>query len=127
MSWLTTAGILRLLRSSMLDVMDSEYVKMARMKGVPEAWVIGKHVLKNAVIPVITFAGMQFAIMLTAAVVVETIFAWPGLGRLAYEAIIDRDFPLIRGIILTVAVIVVFVNLVVDILYAYVDPRVRYR
>jgi len=127
LSWLTTAGIMRLLRSSMLDVMDSEYLKMARIKGVAERWVIGKHALRNAVIPVITFAGMQFAIMLTAAVVVETIFAWPGIGRLAYEAIINRDFPVIRGVILTVAVIVVIVNLTVDIIYAYVDPRVRYR
>ena len=126
LSWLTTAGILRLLRSNMIDVMDSEYIKMARCKGMPEITVIGKHVLKNAVIPVVTFVGMQFAIMLTAAVAVETIFAWPGLGSLAYEAILGRDFPLMRGIILTVAVIVVIINLVVDIIYAYLDPRIRY-
>jgi len=76
---------------------------------------------------VITFAGMQFAVMLTGAVVVESIFAWPGIGRLAYEAIVNRDFPVIRGVILTVSVVVVIVNLIVDIMYAYIDPEVRYK
>lgn len=127
LGWITTAGIMRLLRSSMLDVMDSEYIKLARMKGLSKAVVVWKHALRNALIPVTTFAAMQFAITITAAVVIEVIFAWPGIGRLAYEGILGRDFPIIRGVILTVATIVVIVNLLVDILYAYIDPRIRYR
>ncbi len=120
------AGTMRLLRSSMLNVLDSEFVKLARIKGVPERWVIWKHALRNALIPVLTSAGMQFATVITSAVIVETVFAWPGLGRLTYEAVMNRDFPVIQGTVLVVAIVVVTVNLLVDVLYAYVDPRIRH-
>jgi len=117
---------MRLLRSAILEVLDSEYVKLARVKGVGESQVVWVHALKNALIPVITFAGIYFAILVTTAIVVETVFAWPGLGRLAYEGISSRDFPVIQAVVLTTAVIVAVVNLAVDCLYAVIDPRIRY-
>jgi len=120
------AGIIRLLRSSMLEVLDSEYIKMARIKGVSEGSIVWKHALRNSLLPVISFGGMYIAIMITGAVLIETVFAWPGVGRLAYSAIIGQDFPLIQGVILTAAVIVMIANLSTDILYAYLDPRIRY-
>ena len=126
LGWFVVAGMMRLLRSSMLEVLDSEYVKLARVKGVAERWVVWQHALKNALIPVVTFAGIYFAILVTTAIVVETVFAWPGLGRLAYEAITSRDFPVIQAVVLTTAAIVAVVNLGVDCLYAVVDPRIRY-
>ena len=101
---------MRLLRSGMLEVLDSEYVKLARVKGVVERRVIWMHALKNALIPVVTFAGIYFAILVTTAIVVETVFAWPGLGRLAYEGITSRDFPVIQAVVLTTAAIVAVVN-----------------
>jgi len=124
--WAVAAGVMRLLRSSMLDVMDSEFVKMAKIKGVSNQAIIWKHTLRNALIPVVTFSGVYFAHFITAALVVEVVFAWPGMGRLVYEAILYRDFPLTQGVILVTATIVLAVNLVVDVLYAYIDPRIRY-
>lgn len=126
LGWFVVAGLMRLLRSGMLEVLDSDYVKMARIKGVAERRVIWRHALKNALIPVVTFAGIYFAILVTTAIVVETVFAWPGLGRLAYEAISGRDFPVIQAVVLLTAVIVAAVNLGVDCLYALIDPRIRY-
>ena len=126
LGWFVVAGMMRLLRSAMLQVLDSEYVKLARVKGVGESQVVWVHALKNALIPVITFAGIYFAILVTTAIVVETVFAWPGLGRLAYEGISSRDFPVIQAVVLTTAVIVAVVNLAVDCLYAVIDPRIRY-
>lgn len=126
LGWFVVAGMMRLLRSGMLEVLDLEYVKMARVKGISERRVIWIHALKNAAIPVVTFAGVYFAILVTTAIIVETVFAWPGIGRLAYEAIISRDFPVIQGVVLLTAVIVVSVNLLVDCLYAVIDPRIRY-
>src|SRR5262245_13081524 len=126
LGWFVVAGLMRLLRSGMLEVLDSEYVKLARVKGVVEHRVIWLHALKNALIPVVTFAGIYFAILVTTAIVVETVFAWPGLGRLAYEGITSRDFPVIQAVVLTTAVIVAGVNLCVDCLYALIDPRIRY-
>ncbi len=120
------AGITRLLRSSMLDVLDTEYVKLARIKGVSETVVVWQHVLRNALIPVVTFAAMYFAAIVTMAVVVEVVFGWPGVGRLAFEAIMFRDFPVIQGVVLVTAIIVISINLIVDILYAWLDPRIRY-
>jgi len=120
------AGMMRLLRSGMLEVLDSEYVKLARLKGVAERRVVWVHALKNALIPVVTFAGIYFAILVTTAIVVETVFAWPGLGRLAYDGITSRDFPVIQAVVLATAVIVAAVNLCVDCLYAVIDPRIRY-
>lgn len=126
LGWFVVAGMMRLLRSGMLEVLDSEYVKLARLKGVAERRVIWMHALKNALIPVVTFAGIYFAILVTTAIVVETVFAWPGLGRLAYEAITGRDFPVIQAVVLVTAAIVAAVNLCVDCLYAFIDPRIRY-
>lgn len=126
LGWFVVAGMMRLLRSGMLEVLDLEYVKMARVKGISERRVVWIHALKNAAIPVVTFAGVYFAILVTTAIIVETVFAWPGIGRLAYEAIISRDFPVIQGVVLLTAVIVVSVNLLVDCLYAVIDPRIRY-
>jgi peptide/nickel transport system permease protein len=126
LGWFVVAGMMRLLRSGMLEVLDSEYVKLARVKGVVEHRVVWLHALKNALIPVVTFAGIYFSILVTTAIVVETVFAWPGLGRLAYEAITSRDFPVIQAVVLTTAAIVALVNLSVDCLYAFIDPRIRY-
>jgi peptide/nickel transport system permease protein len=126
LGWFVVAGMMRLLRSAMLEVLDSEYVKLARVKGVVESKVIWIHALKNALIPVVTFAGIYFSILVTTAIVVETVFAWPGLGRLAYEGISSRDFPVIQAVVLTTAAIVGVVNLGVDCLYAIIDPRIRY-
>jgi len=126
LGWFVVAGMMRLLRSAMLEVLDSEYVKLARVKGVVEHNVVWRHALKNALIPVVTFAGIYFSILVTTAIVVETVFAWPGIGRLAYEGISSRDFPVIQAVVLTTAAIVAVVNLGVDCLYAVIDPRIRH-
>ena len=120
------AGVVRLLRDSMIEVLDSEFVKFARIKGVSETIVVWKHALKNALIPVVTFVGFYFGILISGTVVVETVFAWPGIGRLAYEAVQWRDYPVIQGVVLLVSAITLLTNLVVDILYGYLDPRRRY-
>jgi peptide/nickel transport system permease protein len=120
------AGMMRLVRSSLLEVMGSEFVKLARLKGLSQTVVIWKHCLSNALIPVTTLFGVYFALLITGAIVTETVFAWPGVGRLTYEAVIFRDYPLLQAVILLKAIIVLGVNLGVDILYAYLDPRVRF-
>ena len=119
------AGFMRLVRSSMLEVMDSEYVKLARIKGLSEFVVIWKHCLRNALIPVLTLWGVFVGNLITGAIITETVFAWPGIGRLTYEAVIFRDFPLLQAIIILKSILILSINLVVDILYAYVDPRIR--
>ncbi len=121
----TLAAVTRLMRASMLEAMGSEYIKLARIKGVPEALVIWKHALANSLIPVITFMGAFFATMITGAVVIETVFAWPGIGRLAYESILARDFPVVQAVVLTITALFIFANLIVDLLYLLVDPRMR--
>ena len=120
------AGMMRLVRSSVLEVLDTEFVKLARIKGLSQTVVIWKHCLRNALIPVVTLFGVFFALLVTGAIVTETVFAWPGVGRLTYEAVIFRDYPLLQAVILLKASIVLGVNLFVDFLYAYLDPRVRY-
>ena len=120
------AGLMRLVRSSMLEVLDAEFVKLARIKGLSEWLVIWKHCLRNAMIPVLSLFGVLIALLVTGAIVTETVFAWPGVGRLAYEAVIFRDYPLLQAVIILKAVIVLSINLAIDILYAYVDPRIRY-
>src|SRR5262245_31172548 len=120
-----TAGFMRLTRSSMLDVLESEYVKLARIKGLSESVVIWKHCLRNALIPVLTLWGVFVGNLITGAIVTETVFAWPGVGRLTYEAVIYRDFPLLQAVIILKAILILSINLAVDILYAYVDPRIR--
>jgi ABC-type dipeptide/oligopeptide/nickel transport system permease component len=127
MAFFLLPGMMRLVRSSMLDVLDSEYIKLARIKGLPERVVIWKHALRNALIAPLTTAGMIFAMLITGAVITENVFGWAGIGRLSIEALVSRDFPVIQGITLMVAVVVLLVNLLVDILYAYVDPRIRYQ
>jgi peptide/nickel transport system permease protein len=119
------AGFMRLVRSSMLEVMESEFVKLARIKGLSESVVIWKHCLRNALIPVLTLWGVFVGNLITGAIVTETVFAWPGIGRLTYEAVIFRDFPLLQAVIILKAILILSINLVVDILYAYVDPRIR--
>jgi ABC-type dipeptide/oligopeptide/nickel transport system permease component len=126
LGWYFAASMLRLTRSSMLEVLDSEYVKLARLKGVPERFVIAKHAFKNALIPVMTLAGINFVIMANVAVIIETIFAWPGIGRLLFEGISFRDFPVVQGVVLMAGVLILGVNFIVDLLYAVVDPRIRY-
>lgn len=119
------AGYMRLVRSSMLEVLDSEFVKLARIKGLSETIVVWKHCLRNALIPVLTLWGVFLGGLVTGAIVTETVFAWPGIGRLTYEAVIFRDYPLLQAVIIMDAVLILSINLVVDILYAYVDPRIR--
>jgi peptide/nickel transport system permease protein len=121
------AAYLRLTRSAFLEVLDSEYIKFARAKGVSTFWVIWKHGLRNALIQPLTVSTLLFASFITGAVFAETIFAWPGLGRLAVTATIDNDFPVVSAIVLLFGVIYVVMNLVADVAYAYVDPRIRYR
>lgn len=126
LGWYFAAAHMRLTRSSMLDVLGSEYVKLARLKGLPEALVIGKHAFKNALIPVLTLAGINLVLMVNVAIVVETVFAWPGVGRLLFEGISFRDFPVVQATVLLGGAMIVVVNLVVDLLYAVIDPRIRY-
>jgi peptide/nickel transport system permease protein len=126
LGWYFAAAHMRLTRSSMLEVLGSEYVKLARLKGLPEFRVIAKHAFKNALIPVLTLAGINLVIMINVAVVVETVFAWPGIGRLLYEGIAFRDFPVVQAIVILGGAMIVVVNLVVDVLYAVIDPRIRY-
>ena len=120
-----TAGFMRLTRSSMLEIMESEFVKLARIKGLSERTVIWKHCLRNAMIPLLTLWGVFVGNLITGAIVTETVFAWPGVGRLTYEAVIYRDFPLLQAVIILKSILILAINLVVDVLYAYVDPRIR--
>jgi peptide/nickel transport system permease protein len=121
------AGVTRLTRSSMLEVLGSDYITFARARGAPESLVILKHALRNASIPVLTFTAPMVAAMIANAVVTETVFAWPGVGRLAYEATLGKDFAVIQLIVLLLGTMLIFVNLLTDILYSWFDPRIRYR
>ena len=125
LGWYFAASLLRLTRSSMLEVMRSEYIKLARLKGLPAFAVIAIHAFKNALIPVLTLAGINLVIMLNAAVIIEVIFAWPGIGRLLYEGIFQRDFPHVQGVVMEAGIMIVVINLLIDILYGYIDPRIR--
>lgn len=120
------AFIARMTRSSMLEVMSQDYVTTARSKGLKEKLIIVKHALKNALIPIITVVGLQFGLLLGGAVLTETVFAWPGLGRLIVDSILARDYAMIQGSILIFGLLYTLINLIVDILYAFVDPRIRY-
>lgn len=124
---LAFAGILsRMVRASLLEVLGQEYIRVARAKGLSEGRVILRHGLMAAVIPVITIVGLQFGALLSGAIITETIFAWPGLGRLTLQAIQARDYPLVQGCVLVISFGYVLVNTATDLLYAYVDPRIRY-
>ena len=126
LGWSAAGGQLRLVRSSMLEVMDTEYVKLARAKGLSQTAVIWKHAFKNALIAPLTYAGLTFAGLITGTIVVETVFAWPGLGLLAIWSVNNSDYPILQGVILIVTAVYVFTSLAVDLLYAVIDPRIRY-
>ena len=120
------AGLVRLTRSSMLDVLDADYVTMARAKGLSERVVIWKHALRNAMIPVLTYSGLILGGFMNGSVVVEQVFAWPGIGRMALSSVSGRDYPVIQGVVLMIGFFFIVVNLLVDILYVFVDPRIKY-
>lgn len=123
----TSGSILtRFVRSSVLEALSQDYTRTARAKGLRERTVIRRHVLKNALIPVVTVTGLQLAFLLGGIIVVETVFAWPGLGQLALIAVQRRDYPVLQGTVLLLAVIFLLINLIVDLLYAYLDPRIKY-
>ncbi len=119
------AGMMRLLRSQLIEVLSSDYIRTARAKGLGGLTVVGGHALRNALIPVLTVAGVFFAGLLGGSVVAETIFAWPGVGQLAFQSVSSRDFPLMQGVVLVTGVIIVGINLAVDLLYGVIDPRIR--
>jgi ABC-type dipeptide/oligopeptide/nickel transport system permease component len=122
-----SAGLIsRLVRSSMIEVLNEDYIRTSRAKGLTERLVLWRHGLKNALIPVITMVGLQFGAMLAGAVVTETVFSRPGVGRLVVSAILSKDYPLVQGCILFLAVVYLLVNLLVDVAYAWLDPRIRY-
>ncbi len=126
LGWFSVASFMRLTRSSMLNVLDSEYIKLARIKGLPEWKVIWKHGLKNAAIPPLTVFGAIVVGQMTGSVTIETVFAWPGIGLLALQAVNARDYQVIQAVTMFISVLFIGMNLLIDILYAYIDPRVRF-
>jgi peptide/nickel transport system permease protein len=120
------AILTRMVRTSVIEELSSDYVRTARAKGLPESAVLFRHAFRNALIPILTILGLQFGTLLAGTIVTETIFSWPGIGRLAVQAIEARDYPLLQGCILLIAVSYVVVNLLTDLVYAFVDPRVRF-
>jgi len=125
LGWLTASGLLRLVRSAMLEVLDTEYIRMARAKGVSNRTIIWKHAFRNALLAPLTYSSLVFVAFLTGAVVTETVFSWPGLGRLAVTSVSNLDLPVLSGVVLIMTVLYVTVNLLTDILYAVIDPRIR--
>jgi ABC-type dipeptide/oligopeptide/nickel transport system permease component len=121
------ASVARITRSSMLEVLRADYIRTARAKGLAETFVIAKHTLKNAAIPIVTITGLHFGSLLAGAVVTETVFAWPGIGRLAIQSIYNRDYPVVQCVVLLSAALFVVVNLFIDALYGFLDPRIRVR
>lgn len=119
------ASHMRIVRSTMLEVMESDYIKLVRAKGLPTRMVVWKHAFKNAAIPVFTLFFVNFAALISGAVVTETIFAWPGIGRLLVDSLILRDYPTTQAVIFFAAAVIVFVNIMVDVMYAWLDPRIR--
>lgn len=120
------AVLARLTRSAMIDIFDQDFVRTARAKGLPKTVVLYRHALRAGLVPIVSMMGLQFAYMMGGAIVVENVFAWNGVGRLAIEAVFARDYPLIQGFILFFATVVVLVSLLIDLLYAVLDPRIRY-
>ncbi|HET8522561.1 MAG TPA: ABC transporter permease, partial [Thermomicrobiales bacterium] len=127
LSVLLMAVLTRLTRAGMLDVLSEEYVRTARAKGLRETSVIVRHALRNALIPLVTVMGLQLGSILGGTIIVEQIFAWPGVGRLAINAVTSRDYPIIQAVVLFVSVIFVVMNLLVDLLYGFLDPRIRHQ
>ncbi len=126
LGWFQVAAMMRLVRSAMLEVLDTEYIKLARIKGMREWKVVWKHALRNASIPPLTFFGIVAGQLMTGAVITESVFTWPGTGLLAVDAIRARDYPVVQAVVITFAGIYILSNLIVDIMYAYLDPRIRY-
>lgn len=126
LSLLPMARIARITRTSMLEVITLDYVTTARSKGLAENTILRRHVLRNAALPVLTIVGLQLGTMLTGAVVVETIFGWPGIGLFAVQSLLNKDVPLVQATVAVASTMIVFINLVVDLLYAWADPRIRY-
>jgi peptide/nickel transport system permease protein len=127
MAWVGAAGLLRLTRSSMIDILNLDYIKMARAKGLSERVVLWKHALKNAILPVLTFFVLLFVLIIGNAVVAETVFSWPGVGRLLINAVVSRDYPLVQTIVILLCFIYIGANLMVDLLYALLNPKIRYQ
>jgi peptide/nickel transport system permease protein len=127
LGWLASASLLRITRSAMLEILDSEYIKFARSKGVVEWKIIWKHAFKNAILQPLTLAAMTLAGFIGGAVVIERVFVWPGVGRLALEAVWNNDFPTITAVVLLWTSGFVVMNLIADVAYAYLDPRIRYQ
>lgn len=125
-AWFNVAASMRLFRSSMLDVLDTEYVKLARAKGVSGRSVIWKHAIRNALIPLVTFWGVNLGVVITGSVVVEVVFAWPGMGRLALIAMTNGDYPLLQGVVLIFSASILIASLLSDVIYALIDPRIRH-
>jgi peptide/nickel transport system permease protein len=121
----TMASIARITRSAVLEVYRADFVRTARAKGVSELWVVAKHTLRNAALPILTITGLQFGTLLGGAVVTETVFAWPGVGRLAIQSIYNRDYPVVQATVFIAAVLFIAINLVLDLLYGILDPRAR--
>ena len=121
-----TGALMRFTRSSMLEVISQDYIRTARAKGLQEQWVVTRHALKNALIPTLTVLGLQVGFLLAGAVIIEQVFAWPGIGWLTLTAINQRDYPVVMGVVLIIALVFVMSNLIVDILYTWVDPRIRF-
>ena len=120
------AILTRMIRSSLLDTLKEEYIKTARAKGLPEPIILFKHALRNALLPVVTILGLQFGSLLAGSIITETIFSWPGIGRLTIQAIVSRDYPLVQACVMVVALGYVFINLLTDLMYAWIDPRIKY-
>ena len=121
----STAYTARIMRSQLLDVMNQDYIRTARAKGLSKGAIIRKHALKNALIPVVTYVGMDFGAMLAGAILTETVFSWPGIGRETYVAITQRDWPIVMGTVTVIVFVVMIINLIVDVSYAFLDPRIR--
>ncbi|WP_089942863.1 ABC transporter permease [Candidatus Entotheonella palauensis] len=125
LGWYFSGSMVRISRSSMLEVMGSDYIKLVRLKGAPEWVVMAKHALKNAMIPIVTLAGLNLVIMVNVAIAIEVVFNWPGVGQLLFDGMSNRDFPMVQGVVLMGGMMIVLLNFMIDILYAYVDPRIR--
>ncbi len=125
LGWYFSGAMLRITRSAMLDVLGSDYIKLVRLKGVPERMVVARHAFKNTMIPVLTFAGLNLLIMVNVAIVIEVIFNWPGVGQLLYDGLSNRDFPMVQGVVLMSGLLFVLLIFTIDVLYGYVDPRIR--
>jgi peptide/nickel transport system permease protein len=125
LGWYSTAAIARLTRSSMIEVLQSDFVKFERLSGLPEWRIVTRHALKNAAIPILTVMALQFGVLLSGAVVTERVFAWPGIGQLTVDAILERDYPVVQAAVLVTAFLFLLINLAVDLIYSWLDPRIR--